>query len=205
MVITAQRRTIQVVVEPVKVRIDTRLKANGLHTVAKSLRNLSELIFAEIRILQDIVILKIVINGKRRMMATEPSKHSIGFFICIRNRSSIGVVVDAIRNTEALTFSSVPFKGIVRLSINRPNPEDGKINPCGLNHIPINGPLVIADVNTARNSTIGQRIVSYRLRIDVAIVRIDKHAVFETPRVRFQRVRFAGIHLSGIIGWDLTV
>ena len=160
MVITAQRRTIQVVVEPVKVRIDTRLKANGLHSVAKSLRNLSELIFAEIRILQDIVILKIVINGKRRMMATEPSKRSIGFFICIRNRSSIGVVVDTIRNTEALTFSSVPFKGIVRLSINRPNPEDGKINPCGLNHIPINGPLVITDVNTARNSTIGQRIVS---------------------------------------------
>ena len=83
MVITAQRRTIQVVVEPVKVRIDTRLKANGLHTVAKSLRNLSELIFAEIRILQDIVILKIVINGKRRMMATEPSESSISILISI--------------------------------------------------------------------------------------------------------------------------
>lgn len=50
-VITVQRRRIQAVVKPVKVRIDTRLKANGLHTVAKSLRNLSELILAEIRIL----------------------------------------------------------------------------------------------------------------------------------------------------------
>ena len=64
MVITAQRRRIQVVVKPVKVRIDTRLKANGLHTVAKSLRNLGKLILAEIRILQDIAILKIIINGK---------------------------------------------------------------------------------------------------------------------------------------------
>ena len=110
MVITAQRRTIQVVVEPVKVRIDTRLKANGLHTVTKSLRNLSELIFAEIRILQDIVILKIVINGKRWMMTAKPSKRSINFFICIRNRTSIGVVVDAVRNTETFTFSSVSIK-----------------------------------------------------------------------------------------------
>ena len=110
MVITAQRRTIQVVVEPVKVRIDTRLKANGLHTVTKSLCNLSELIFAEIRIPQDIVILKIVINGKRRMMATEPSKRSIGFFICIRYRTSIGVVVDTVRNPETFAFGSVSFK-----------------------------------------------------------------------------------------------
>ena len=110
MVITAQRRTIQVVVEPVKVRIDTRLKANGLHTVTKSLRNPSELIFAEIRILQDIVILKIVINGNRRMMATEPSKRSIGFFICIRYRTSIGVVVDTVRNPETFAFGSVSFK-----------------------------------------------------------------------------------------------
>ena len=110
MVITAQRRTIQVVVEPVKVRIDTRLKADGLHTVTKSLCNPSELIFAEIRILQDIVILKIVINGKRRMMATEPSKRSIGFFICIRYRTSIGVVVDTVRNPETFAFGSVSFK-----------------------------------------------------------------------------------------------
>ena len=110
MVITAQRRRIQVVVKPVKVRIDTRLKANGLHTVAKSLRNLGKLILAEIRILQDIAILKIIINGKRRMMAAEPSKRSIGFFICIRYRTSIGVIVDTVRNPETFAFGSVSFK-----------------------------------------------------------------------------------------------
>ena len=110
MVITAQRRRVQIVVKPVKVCINARFKANGLHTVTKSLRNLSELIFAEIRILQDIVILKIVINGKRRMMATEPSKCSIGFFICIRYRTSIGVVVDTIRNPETFAFGGVSFK-----------------------------------------------------------------------------------------------
>ena len=84
MVITAQRRRVQIVAKPVKVCINASFKANGLHAVAKSLGDLSKLIFAEIRILQDISILKIVINGKRRMMATEPSKRSIGFFICIR-------------------------------------------------------------------------------------------------------------------------
>lgn len=109
MVITAQRRRVQIVVKPVKVCINARFKANGLHTVTKSLRNLSELIFAEI-ILQDIVILKIVINGKRRMMATEPSKRSIGFFICIRYRTSIGVIVDTVRNPETFAFGSVSFK-----------------------------------------------------------------------------------------------
>ena len=110
MVVTAQRRRIQVVVKPVKVRIDTRLKTNGLHTVTKSLRNLSELILAEIRILQDIVILKIVINGKRRMVTTEPNKRSIGFFICIRYRTSAGVVVDTIGYPETFAFGSVPLK-----------------------------------------------------------------------------------------------
>ena len=110
MVITAQRRRVQIVVKPVKVCINARFKANGLHTVTKSLRNLSELIFAEIRILQDIVILKIVIYGKRRMMATEPSKRSIGFFICIRYRTSIGVIVDTVRNPETFAFGSVSFK-----------------------------------------------------------------------------------------------
>ena len=160
MVITAQRRTIQVVVEPVKVRIDTRLKANGLHTVAKSLRNLSELIFAEIRILQDIVILEIVINGKRRMMATEPSKCPVNLFIGILYRTGVGVVIHTIRNTEALTFSSIPLKRIVRFSVNRSNLENGKINPRGLNLIPINSSLMIADIDAARNSAIGQRIVS---------------------------------------------
>ena len=110
MVVTAQRRRIQVVVKPVKVRIDTRLKTNGLHTVTKSLRNLSELILAEIRIMQDIVILKIVINGKRRMVTTEPNKRSIGFFICIRYRTSIGVVVDTIRYPATFAFGSVPLK-----------------------------------------------------------------------------------------------
>ena len=110
MIITAQRRRIQVVVKPVKVRIDTRLKANGLHTVAKSLGNLGELILAEIRILQNIAILKIVINGERRMMASQPSKRSISLFICIRYRTSIGVVVDTVRNPETFTFSSVSLK-----------------------------------------------------------------------------------------------
>ena len=160
MVITAQRRTIQVVVEPVKVRIDTRLKANGLHTVTKSLRNLGELIFAEIWILQDIAILKIVVNGKRRMMATKPSKCPVSLFIGILYRTGVGVIIHTIRNTEALTFSSIPLKRIVRFSVNRSNLENGKINPSGLNLIPINGPLVIADVNTARDSAIGKRVVS---------------------------------------------
>ena len=160
MVITAQRRTIQVVVEPVKVRIDPRLKANGLHTVTKSLRNLGELIFAEIWILQDIVILKIVINGKRRMMATEPSKSPVSLFIGILYRTGVGVVIHTIRNTEAFTFSSVPFKRIVRFSVNRTDLENGKINPRGLNLIPINSSLMIADIDAARNSAIGQRIVS---------------------------------------------
>ena len=160
MIITAQRRRIQVVVKPVKVRIDTRLKANGLHTVAKSLRNLSELILAEIRILQDIVILKIIINGKRRMMTTEPSKCPVGLFIGILYRTGVGVIIHAIRNTEALAFSSISFKRIVRFSVNRSNFENGKINPRGLNLIPINGSLMIADVDAARNSAIGQRIVS---------------------------------------------
>ena len=200
MVITAQRRRIQVVVKPVKVRIDTRLKPNGIHTVAKSLRNLSKLILAEIRILQDKVILKIVINGKRRMVTTEPSKCPVGLFIGILYRTGVGVIIHTIGNTEALTFSSVPFKRIIRFSVNRTDLENGKINPRGLNLIPINGPLVITDVNTARDSAIGQSVISQRLGIDVAVARIDKHAVFETPRVRFQRVRFAGIHLSGIIG-----
>ena len=160
MVITAQRRTIQVVVEPVKVRIDTRLKANSLHTVTKGLRNLGELIFAEILILQDIAILKIVVNRKRRMMATKPSKCPVSLFIGILYRTGVGVVIHTIRNTEALTFSSIPLKRIVRFSVNRSNLENGKINPSGLNLIPINGPLVIADVNTARDSAIGQRVVS---------------------------------------------
>ena len=110
MVITAQRRRVQIVVKPVKVCINASFKANSLHAVAKSLGNLHKLIFAEIRILQDIAILKIVINGKRRIMATEPSKRSIGFFICIRYRTSIGVVVDTIRNPETFAFGSVPLK-----------------------------------------------------------------------------------------------
>ena len=110
MVITVQRRRVQIVVKPIKVCIDTRFKTNGLHAIAKCLRNLSELIFAEIRILQDIVILKIVINRKRRIMATKPGKRSIGFFICIRYRTCIGVVVDAIRNPETFAFGSVPLK-----------------------------------------------------------------------------------------------
>ena len=160
MVITAQRRRIQVVVKPVKVRIDTRLKANGLHTVAKSLRNLGKLILAEIRILQDIAILKIIINGKRRMMAAEPSKCPVGLFIGILYRTGVGVVIHAIRSAEAFTFSSVPFKRIVRFSVNRTDLENGKINPRGLNLIPINSSLMIADIDAARNSAIGQRIVS---------------------------------------------
>ena len=98
------------VIKPVKVCIDARFKANGLHAITKSLGNLGKLIFAEIRILQDISILKIVINGKCRMVATEPSKRSIGFFICIRYRTSIGVVVDTIRNPETFAFGSVSFK-----------------------------------------------------------------------------------------------
>ena len=147
MVITAQRRRIQVVVKPVKVRIDTRLKANGLHTVAKSLRNLGKLILAEIRVLQDIAILKIIINGKRRMMAAEPSKCPVGLFIGILYRTGVGVVIHAIRNAEAFTFNQTDL-------------ENGKINPRGLNLIPINSSLMIADIDAARNSAIGQRIVS---------------------------------------------
>ena len=110
MVITAQRRRVQIVIKPVKVCIDTHFKANGLHAITKSLGNLGKLIFVEIRILQDISILKIVINGKRRMMAAEPSKRSIGLFIGILYRTSIGVVVDTIRNPETFTFSSVSLK-----------------------------------------------------------------------------------------------
>ena len=184
MVITAQRRTIQVVVEPVKVRIDTRLKANGLHTVTKSLRNLGELIFAEIWILQDIAILKIVVNGKRRMMATKPSKCPVSLFIGILYRTGVGVVIHTIRNTEALTFSSIPLKRIVRFSVNRSNLENGKINPSGLNLIPVDSPLMIADIDTTRNGTIWQSIVRQRLRIDVVAARIDEDTVFITPRVR---------------------
>ena len=44
------------------------------------------------------------------MVATEPSKRSIGFFICICYRTSIGVVVDTIRNPETFAFGSVSFK-----------------------------------------------------------------------------------------------
>ena len=160
MVITAQRRRVQIVVKSVKVCINASFKANSLHAVAKSLRNLGELIFAEIWILQDIAILKIVVNGKRRMMATKPSKCPVSLFIGILYRTGVGVVIHTIRNTEALTFSSIPLKRIVRFSVNRSNLENGKINPSGLNLIPINGPLVIADVNTARDSAIGQRVVS---------------------------------------------
>ena len=110
MVIAIQRRRVQIIVKPVKVRIDARLKTNGLHAIAKSLGNLGKLILAEIRILQDIAILKIVINGERRMMAPQPRKRSIGFFICIRYRTSIGVVVDTVRNPETFAFSSVSLK-----------------------------------------------------------------------------------------------
>ncbi len=110
MVIATQRRRVQIIVKPVKVCIDARLKTNGLHAIAKSLGNLGKLILAEIRILQDIAILKIVINGERRMMASQPRKRSIGFFICIRYRTSIGVVVDTVRNPETFAFGSVSLK-----------------------------------------------------------------------------------------------
>ena len=94
------------------------------------------------------------------MMAAEPSKCPVGLFIGILYRTGVGVVIHAIRNAEAFTFSSVPFKRIVRVSVNRSNFENGEINPRGLNLIPINSSLIIADVNAARNSAIGQRIVS---------------------------------------------
>ena len=160
MIIAAQRRRIQIVIKPVKVRVNTRLKANGLHTIAKSLRNLRELILAEIRILQYIVILKIVINGKRRMMAGKPGKCSVGIPISIFYRTGIGVVIDTVRNPKALTCSSVFFKGVIYVSVYWTDLKNGKINPRGLNLIPINSSLMIADVDAARNSAIGQRIVS---------------------------------------------
>ena len=43
-------------------------------------------------------------------MAAKPGKRSIGFFICIRYRTCIGVVVDAVRNPETFAFGSVPLK-----------------------------------------------------------------------------------------------
>ena len=94
------------------------------------------------------------------MMTTEPSKCPVGLFIGILYRTSVGVVIHAIRDAEAFTFNSVPFKRIVRFSVNRADLENGKINPRGLNLIPINSSLMIADIDAARDNAIGQRIVS---------------------------------------------
>ena len=94
------------------------------------------------------------------MMTTEPSKCPVGLFIGILYRTGVGVIIHAIRNTEALTFSSISFKRIVRFSVNRSNFENGKINPRGLNLIPVDSPLMIADIDTTRNGTIWQSIVS---------------------------------------------
>ena len=94
------------------------------------------------------------------MIATEPSKCPVGLFIGILYRTGIGVVIHAIRNAETFTFNSVSFKRTVRFSVNRTDLENGKINPRGLNLIPINSSLMIADVDAACNSAIGQRIVS---------------------------------------------
>ena len=44
------------------------------------------------------------------MTTAKPSKRSIGFFICVRYRTSIGVVIDPVRNPETFTFISVSFK-----------------------------------------------------------------------------------------------
>ena len=117
-------------------------------------------------------------------MATEPSKSPVSLFIGILYRTGVGVVIHTIRNTEALTFSSIPLKRIVRFSVNRSNLEYGKINPSGLNLIPVDSPLMIADIDTTRNGTIWQSIVRQRLRIDVVAARIDEDTVFITPRVR---------------------
>ena len=117
-------------------------------------------------------------------MATEPSKSPVSLFIGILYRTGVGVVIHTIRNTEALTFSSIPLKRIVRFSVNRSNLENGKINPSGLNLIPVDSPLMIADIDTTRNGTIWQSIVRQRLRIDVVAARIDEDTVFITPRVR---------------------
>ena len=117
-------------------------------------------------------------------MATEPSKCPVSLFIGILYRTGVGVVIHTIRNTEALTFSSIPLKRIVRFSVNRSNLENGKINPSGFNLIPVNLPLTVADIDTTSNGTIGQSFVSKRLRIDVVAARIDEDTVFITPRVR---------------------
>ena len=88
--------------------------------------------------------------------------------MCIRDslyRTGVGVVIHAIRNAEAFTFSSVLFKRIVRFSVNRTDLENGKINPRGLNLIPINSSLMIADIDAARNSAIGQMCIRDRSSI----------------------------------------
>ena len=99
----------------------------------------------------------------------------------------VRVQVRAPRDSQALAFGDVALEVLVHTVVPPANTDDGEIDARRLHRVPVDLILELADIDTLRRRTLGQRV--HRARPEVAAPRalvvqaFDQLAVLETPGI----------------------
>ena len=118
-------------------------------------------------------------------MAAQPAYYSVRITLRLGRSTSIGVVVDAIRNTQALTFTDVTLKIAICASVDSTYTYDGELDAGSLDLLPVNFSLVRAHVDAAGNGA-GRQVVRERLGVNqvIFVASADgENTVLVAPRV----------------------
>ena len=178
----------QVVLPPPRARVDAGLVPRSSDLAVEGARDGRELR----RVERNLLILEVEVH---RQIGGVPLRlhlvHEVDRVVRLARRvlgiHRVGVQVRAPRDPQALAFGDVALEVLVHAVVPPPDTDDGEIDARRLHRVPVDLILELADIDTLRRRTLGQRV--HRTRPEVAAPRAlvvqapDQLAVLETPGI----------------------
>ena len=153
-----KHRVGQDIVKPIQICINAWLISCSRNLFTKDLRSRCNSRLTAI--CNNRPILKIVIHRQPWIMPRKAVNHHrclIGRLLII---PSIRIEIDAVRNSKALALRNITIKLIVKSTAEgrsaKPNTQNSEIDARSFNCVPINTPLVLADINALSCNPIGK-------------------------------------------------
>ena len=178
----------QVVLPPARARVDAGLVPRRGNLAVERARDGRELR----RVERHLLILEVEVHGQ---IGGVPLRlhlvHEVDRVVRLTRRvlgiHRVGVQVRAPRDPQALAFGDVALEVLVHAVVPPPDTDDGEIDARRLHRVPVDLILELADIDTLRRRTLGQRV--HRARPEVAAPRAlvvqapDQLAVLKTPGI----------------------
>ena len=178
----------QVVLPPARARVDAGLVPRSSNLAVEGARDGRELR----RVERNLLILEVEVHGQIGGVTLRLHLvHEVDRVVRLTRRvlgiHRVGVQVRAPRDPQALAFGDVALEVLVHAVVPPPDTDDGEIDARRLHRVPVDLILELADIDTLRRRTLGQRV--HRARPEVAAPRAlvvqapDQLAVLETPGI----------------------